>query len=366
MSNGPSGKALTEGSASVRTPLQTPSATPPLRARCLKDLPDHYMDHFTGQPDYLRMILTSRVYDVVKETPMTEAINLGARLGCKVLFKREDLQDVFSFKIRGAYNKMANLTKDERERGVIACSAGNHAQGVAMSGKSLGIPCTIVMPTATPSIKYLNVQRLGSKVVLAGSDFDECKIEMARLEKLHGYTNVAPFDDPFVIAGQGTIGIEILRQAKVDQIDAVFCCVGGGGLLAGVAAYIKRLNPNIKMIGVETHDAAAMTKSLAAGRRIELPEVGLFADGAAVRLVGEESFRLCQEYVDEMINVTNDEICAAIKDIFGDTRSVVEPAGALAAAGLKKYVTTRAAKGQKGGTYVALCSGANMNFDRLR
>ncbi|MCJ1285962.1 Threonine dehydratase biosynthetic, chloroplastic [Xylographa opegraphella] len=318
-----------------------------------------------GYPDYLRLILTSRVYDVVKETPLTYAVNLSNRLECKVLLKREDLQPVFSFKLRGAYNKMAHLSPEERWKGVVACSAGNHAQGVAYSARQLKIPATIVMPSGTPSIKHLNVSRLGGSVILFGEDFDSAKEEAHRLEKLHGLTNIAPFDDPYVIAGQGTIGMEILRQTNLQDVEAVFSCVGGGGLIAGLGVYIKRIAPHVKIIGVEAYDANAMVQSLKMKKRVVLKEVGLFADGAAVKTVGEETFRLCSEVVDEIIEVTTDETCAAIKDVFEDTRSIVEPAGALALAGLKKYVKRNPCSNQ-GRSLVAIASGANMNFDRLR
>ncbi|KAJ3055701.1 Threonine dehydratase biosynthetic, chloroplastic [Rhizophlyctis rosea] len=313
-------------------------------------------------PDYLRLILTASVYDVAIESPLQEAHNLSARLHNTILLKREDMQPVFSFKLRGAYNRMQQLTPTERTKGVIACSAGNHAQGVALSAQKMGIKATIVMPIMTPPIKWRNVKRLGAEVVLFGSDFDEAKAECARLEKEHGYINIPPYDDPYVIAGQGTVAVETLRQHS-GKIDAIFVCVGGGGLAAGVASYVKRLHPHIKVIGVETHDADAMTQSLKTGTRVVLPTVGLFADGAAVRNVGEESFRVCKELLDGMILVSTDEICAAIKDAFEDTRSIVEPAGALGIAGAKKYAQVF---GTRGETYVAVTSGANMNFDRLR
>ena len=243
--------------------------------------------------------------------------------------------------------------------------AGNHAQGVAYSARKLKIPATIVMPKGTPSIKHLNVSRLGGAVILHGEDFDEAKAEAYRLEKLHGLTNIAPFDDPYVIAGQGTIGMEILRQTNLQDLDAVFCCVGGGGLIAGLGVYIKRIAPHVKIIGVEAYDANAMVQSIKAKQRVYLKEVGLFADGAAVKTVGEETFRLCLDVVDEVVQVTTDEICAAIKDVFEDTRSIVEPAGALALAGLKRYVAQHPAPKPSRG-FVAIASGANMNFDRLR
>lgn len=282
-----------------------------------------------------------------------------------ILLKREDLLPVFSFKLRGAYNKMAHLTDQERWKGVIACSAGNHAQGVAYSARKLKIPATIVMPTGTPAIKYANVSRLGGNVVLHGADFDEAKAECNRRGQANGLTNIPPFDDPYVIAGQGTIGAEILRQADLSKLEAIFCCVGGGGLIAGIGTYIKRFAPHVKIIGVESYDANALVRSLKAGTRITLKEVGLFADGQAVKTVGEETFRLCQEVVDEVILVDTDDICAAIKDVFEDTRSILEPAGALSLAGLKKYVKAHPSQDTRR-QLVSIASGANMNFDRLR
>ncbi|KAL1961018.1 hypothetical protein VTO42DRAFT_4906 [Malbranchea cinnamomea] len=328
------------------------------------DIPEAFLLP-NGYPDYLRLILTSRVYEVIDETPLTHAVNLSNRLECRVLLKREDLLPVFSFKLRGAYNKMAHLSPEQRWKGVIACSAGNHAQGVAYSARKLKIPATIVMPSGTPAIKHKNVSRLGGNVVLHGPDFDAAKDEAHRLEKLHGLTNIPPFDDPYVIAGQGTCGMELLRQANLQHLEAVFCCVGGGGLIAGVGVYIKRIAPHVRIIGVETHDANAMAQSLERGERVLLPEVGLFADGAAVKTVGKETFRLCREVVDEIIQVSTDETCAAIKDVFEDTRSIVEPAGALALAGLKKYVA-KYPSANPNRELIAITSGANMNFDRLR
>ncbi|KAJ2140684.1 threonine deaminase [Coemansia sp. RSA 678] len=317
----------------------------------------------THEPDYLQMILNSYVYDVATETPLTHAVNLSTRISNNVYLKREDLQPVFSFKIRGAHNKISHLTPEEKQRGIIACSAGNHAQGVAMSAKHLGIKATIVMPVLTPAIKWQNVKRLGAEVVLFGSGFDEAKTECSRLEKLHGLTNIPPFDDPHVIAGQGTIAMELLRQKRSSDIDVVFVAVGGGGLIAGIGAYIKRVYPGIKIVAVETTDSCAMAQSLQAQKRVALPEVGLFADGTAVCVVGKECFRVAQKVVDDVVLVTNDEVCAAIKDVFEDTRSVLEPSGALATAGLKKYARMHGLTGQ---TLVAVTSGANMNFDRLR
>lgn len=281
------------------------------------------------------------------------------------MLKREDLLPVFSFKLRGAYNKMAHLTQEERWKGVIACSAGNHAQGVAFSARKLKIPAVITMPTGTPAIKHQNVSRLGGNVVLHGADFDEAKAECTRRAEANGLTIIPPFDDPFVIAGQGTIGAEILRQADLSKLEAIFCCVGGGGLIAGTGVYIKRFAPHVKIIGVETFDANALVQSLKLGKRVTLPEVGLFADGAAVKTVGEETFRVCSEVVDDVIQVDTDDICAAIKDVFEDTRSILEPAGALSLAGLKKYVKSNPSQDTRR-QLIAVASGANMNFDRLR
>jgi threonine dehydratase len=312
-------------------------------------------------PDYLEKILNARVYDVAVETPLELAPNLSARVGNRLLLKREDVQQVFSFKLRGAYNKMSHLTAAQRKRGVIAASAGNHAQGVALAAQKMGCRAVIVMPTTTPLIKINAVKNRGAEVVLAGESFDEAYSHALELEKKQKLNFVHPYDDPDVIAGQGTIGMEILRQHP-EPIDAVFCSVGGGGLISGVGAYIKRLRPQTKIIGVEAADADAMAQSLAAGRRVKLDHVGLFADGAAVKYVGEETFRLCRELVDEMILVDTDAICAAIKDVFEDTRSILEPAGALAIAGAKEYARRYKLKDK---TFVAVASGANMNFDRL-
>ncbi|HTJ95852.1 MAG TPA: threonine ammonia-lyase, biosynthetic [Rhodocyclaceae bacterium] len=312
--------------------------------------------------DYLEKILNARVYDVAIESPLDFAPNLSARIGNRIFLKREDMQPVFSFKLRGAYNKLASLTPQQRKRGVICASAGNHAQGVALGAKKIGCRAIIVMPSTTPKIKIDAVLSHGGDVVLHGDSYDEAYAHALELEKKKGLTFVHPFDDPEVIAGQGTIGMEILRQHP-DHIDVVFCCVGGGGLLAGVAAYIKRVRPETRVIGVETFDADAMTQSLAAGKRIKLESVGLFADGTAVKYVGQETFRLCQQYVDEMISVDTDAICAAIKDVFEDTRSILEPSGALALAGAKAWAAKNNAKGK---TLVVTASGANMNFDRLR
>ncbi len=313
-------------------------------------------------PDYLEKILNARVYDVAIESPLEPAPNLSGRAGNRILLKREDMQPVFSFKLRGAYNKMASLSAVQRKRGVIAASAGNHAQGVALSAQVMGCRAVIVMPTTTPQIKIDAVRKRGAEVVLAGDSYDEAYAAALELEKKEKLTFVHPYDDPEVIAGQGTIGMEILRQHP-EPIDAVFCCVGGGGLISGVAAYIKRLRPQTRIIGVEAADADAMDRSLKAGKRVRLEQVGLFADGAAVKYVGQETFRLCQLYVDEMVLVDTDAICAAIKDVFEDTRSILEPAGALAVAGAKEWARRNKARDK---TLVAVASGANMNFDRLR
>jgi threonine dehydratase len=312
--------------------------------------------------DYLVQILTARVYDVAQESPLEQAPNLSARLDNKLLLKREDMQSVFSFKLRGAYNKMAQLPPDLLARGVIAASAGNHAQGVALGAQQLGTRAIIVMPVTTPQMKVKAVKARGGEVVLHGDTYDDAYTYARQLEAEKGLTFIHPFDDPDVIAGQGTIGMEILRQYQ-QPIHAIFVAIGGGGLISGIAAYVKRLRPDIKMIGVEPVDADAMNQSLKAGKRVRLSQVGLFADGVAVREVGEETFRLCQEYVDEIILVDTDDTCAAIKDVFEDTRSILEPAGALAIAGAKAYVEREQITGQ---TLVAVACGANMNFDRLR
>ncbi len=312
--------------------------------------------------DYIKRILTARVYDVAIETPLETARALSARLGNRVLLKREDLQPVFSFKLRGAYNCMANLSAVERGRGVIAASAGNHAQGVALSASRLGIDALIVMPKTTPEIKVQSVAGLGASITLHGNTYNDAAEHARKLAEEQGRTFVHPYDDPSVIAGQGTVAMEILRQHS-GQIDAVFVPVGGGGLIAGVAAYFKYLYPEIKVIGVEPEDAPCMYEALKAGERVVLDQVGIFADGVAVRQVGEEPFRIARDYVDEVLLVTTDEICAAIKDIFEDTRSIAEPAGALSVAGLKKYIEREACEEK---TLIAIDSGANINFDRLR
>ncbi|MBD2137650.1 threonine ammonia-lyase, biosynthetic [Anabaena sp. FACHB-1237] len=312
--------------------------------------------------DYLVQILTARVYDVAQETPLEYAPNLSNRINNKLFLKREDMQSVFSFKLRGAYNKMANLPADLLNQGVIAASAGNHAQGVALAASCLGTKAIIVMPTTTPLVKINAVKARSGEVVLYGNTYDDAYTHARQLEAEKGLTFIHPFDDPDVIAGQGTIGMEILRQYQ-QPIHAIFVAIGGGGLIAGIAAYVKRLRPEIKIIGVEPVDANAMYQSLKAGRRIRLSQVGLFADGVAVREVGEETFRLCQQYVDDIILVDTDATCAAIKDVFEDTRSILEPAGALAIAGAKLYAQREQITNQ---TLIAVACGANMNFDRLR
>jgi len=312
--------------------------------------------------DYLQKILTAKVYDVAVETALDAAPTLSRRLHNRVLLKREDQQPVFSFKLRGAYNKMAQLTLAQRARGVIAASAGNHAQGVALAAQKLGCRATIVMPVTTPHIKIAAVEARGAKVVLHGDSYSDAYARALMLQKSSGATFVHPYDDPAVIAGQGTVGMEILQQCQ-GPIDAIFVAVGGGGLISGIAAYVKRVRPEIRIIGVEPIDSDAMTRSLAAGRRVTLPHVGLFADGVAVRQVGKETFRLARQYVDEMVTVDTDAICAAIKDVFEDTRSILEPAGALAVAGMKAWCERNRVRDR---TLVAIACGANMNFDRLR
>ncbi|KAJ3123923.1 hypothetical protein HK098_001568 [Nowakowskiella sp. JEL0407] len=348
------------------------SASPPfvfpepnIPAPCRPPTPTHTADgQEVIEPDYLKLILNARVYDVAIESPLTHAVKLSNRTGNKLYLKREDLQPVFSFKIRGAYNRMFQLSPEEKQRGVCCVSAGNHAQGVAMAAKKLGVSATIVMPTFAPEIKVENVKRLGANVVLVGDNFDLAKQECFKISKEKNLTFIPPFDDPYVIAGQGTIGVEILRQLKQDRLDAIFVCCGGGGLLTGIAAYVKRIRPEIRIIGVNTIDSDAMTQCLKKGERFEIKDAGLFSDGTSVKLIGAECFRLAQQFVDDMICVSNDEICAAIKDVFEDTRSIIEPAGALGVAGYKKYIQQNPQI--KDGEFVAVLSGANMNFDRLR
>ncbi|WP_207253644.1 threonine ammonia-lyase, biosynthetic, partial [Pseudomonas sp. GP01-A8] len=296
------------------------------------------------------------------ETPLQTARQLSERLGNKVWLKREDLQPVFSFKIRGAYNKLTQLSAEERARGVVTASAGNHAQGLALAAKVLGVKATIVMPKTTPEIKVEGVRSRGGKVVLHGDSFPEALAYSLKLVDEKGYVYIHPYDDPHTIAGQGTVAMEILRQHP-GPLDAIFVPVGGGGLIAGIAAYVKYLRPEIKIIGVEPDDSNCLQAAMAAGERVVLPTVGIFADGVAVAQIGQHTFDICKDYVDEVITVSTDEICAAIKDIYDDTRSITEPAGALGVAGIKKYVETRGITGQ---TLVAIDSGANVNFDRLR
>jgi threonine dehydratase len=317
---------------------------------------------FRSLDEVLRAILTSRVYEVARETSLDAAPRLSSRLGNTVWLKREDQQPVFSFKLRGAYNRIARLTPAERSRGVITASAGNHAQGVAFSAKHLGLRAVIVMPNTTPEIKVEAVRALGAEVVLAGDHYSDAQLHCDKLAAETGMTFIHPFDDPLVIAGQGTIADEIVRQ-RPGELDAIFVPVGGGGLIAGIAAYVKALMPEVRVIGVEPVDSDAMRQALAAGRPVELDNVGLFADGVAVRKVGRHTFPIVQAAVDEIVVVNNDEICAAIKDVFDDTRAIVEPAGALAVAGLKAWIERTEPRGRN---FVALLSGANMNFDRLR
>ena len=316
----------------------------------------------TGKTDYVQQIRDASVYDVAIKSPLERAGNLSKRLDNEIWLKREDLQPVFSFKLRGAYNKLASLDDAVLAKGVICSSAGNHAQGVALASRKRGVKAIIVMPVTTPSIKVDAVRSLGGNVVLHGDTYDDAYAHARELEREHGYFFVHPFDDPDVIAGQGTIGMEILEQLPGD-IDALFVPVGGGGLIAGIAAYVKEVSPGIRVIGVEPEDSSAMSDSIAAGQPVVLDHVGIFADGVAVRRVGDETFRLCQQYVDEFITVDTDEICAGIRDIFEDTRSIVEPAGGLSVAGMKKYVAKNRIGGQ---TLVTINCGANVNFDRLR
>ena len=316
--------------------------------------------------DYLKKILTARVYDVAMESALETARSLSRRLHNTVLLKREDQQPVRSFKLRGAYNKMAQLSAQQLKQGVICASAGNHAQGVALSAHKLGTRAVIVMPTTTPQVKIDAVRSFGGEVVLHGDSYSDAYAHAVTLEQKQGLTFVHPFDDPDVIAGQGTIAMELLRQLQghgSNRLDAVFVAIGGGGLISGVANYIKAVRPDIKVIGVQMNDSDAMMQSVTAGKRVTLPDVGLFSDGTAVKLVGEETFRISRKLVDDYIAVDTDAVCAAIKDVFIDTRSIVEPAGALAVAAIKQYVALHKTKGE---TYAAILCGANMNFDRLR
>ncbi len=311
---------------------------------------------------YLKMIRNSRVYDVARETPLDEASRLSARLENRVWMKREDLQPVHSFKLRGAYNRISGLSKEECARGIIAASAGNHAQGVALAARKLGVKALIVMPRTTPSIKVESVRDYGVRIKLTGDTYDEAYTYAAKQAEEKGMTFIHPYDDPEIIAGQGTVGLEILQQHE-DDIEAIFVPVGGGGLIAGIAAIVKSLRPEIKVIGVEPDEAPCMYEALKRGRRVTLKQVGIFADGVAVRQAGKEPYRIARQHVDDIVIVSTDEICAAMKDIFDDCRAVVEPAGALAIAGMKKYVEQT---GVKGKNLVAINSGANVNFDRLR
>ncbi len=332
----------------MSTPPVETSVTPALRAAITAD--------------YLKPILTARVYDVAIESPLALAQSLSRRVKNSVFLKREDEQPVFSFKLRGAYNKMVRLSPEERQRGVIAASAGNHAQGVALAARRLGCRATIVMPVTTPELKTDAVRALGGEVLLFGNSYSDAHDHARELEAERGAIFVHPFDDPDVIAGQGTVGMEILRQHQ-GPLHAVFVPIGGGGLISGVAAYIKAVRPEVRVIGVQTTDSDAMVRSVRAGQRMPLADVGLFSDGTAVRLVGEETFRVTQALVDDFILVDTDAACAAIKDVFLDTRSILEPAGALGVAAVKQYVTERGIEGQ---SLVAITSGANINFDRLR
>jgi len=319
-------------------------------------------DKKTMPHSYIKRILDARVYDVARETPVDEAMLMSKRLENRVWLKREDLQPVFSFKLRGAYNKMSRLTEEQRSKGVVAASAGNHAQGLALAANRMGVKATIVMPRTTPVIKVDAVRNHGARVVLHGDTFEEAAAQAGKLVEEKGMIYVHPFDDPDVIAGQGTVGMEIVRQHQ-EPLDALFVPVGGGGLIAGVAAYVKYVWPETRIVGVEPEDAACLKLAMERGRRATLPEVGLFADGCAVAQIGKETYRVIRDTVDEVITATTDEMCAAIKDIFEDTRSIAEPAGALALAGMKKYVESTGVRGQ---SLMAIVSGANTNFDRLR
>ncbi|WP_084199662.1 threonine ammonia-lyase, biosynthetic [Noviherbaspirillum autotrophicum] len=330
-------------------------------------IPAHANHSQAMTTDYLKKILTARVYDVAVESPLEFAPTLSQRMGNQIYLKREDIQSVFSFKLRGAYNKMAQLTPAQLKHGVICASAGNHAQGVALAASKLGCRAVIVMPTTTPPVKIEAVKARGGEVVLHGDSYTDAYNHALTLEKKEKLTFVHPFDDPDVIAGQGTIAMEILRQHP-GPIHAIFAAIGGGGLISGVAAFVKAVRPDIKVIGVQSTDSDAMARSIKAGRRVTLPDVGLFCDGTAVKLVGEETFRLTKKYVDDIILVDTDAVCAALKDVFQDTRSILEPSGALALAGAKEYIERAKAskKPIKNETLVTIACGANMNFDRLR
>jgi threonine dehydratase len=333
-----------------------PAARPPAKPAAKKSAPNALLG------SYLQRILNAKVYDVARETELELARSLSARLDNRVLLKREDNQPVFSFKLRGAYNKMAHLSAEQLARGVICASAGNHAQGVSLSAQRLGCRAVIVMPETTPQLKVDAVRALKGEVVLHGESYNDAYDHSLKIAERDGLTFVHPFDDPDVIAGQGTIGMEILRQHQA-PIDAVFVAIGGGGLISGVAAYLKAVRPEIKVIGVQTVDSDAMVRSVKAGKRVKLADVGLFSDGTAVKQVGEETFRITRALVDEFILVDTDAVCAAMKDVFQDTRSILEPAGALSVAAVKQYVER---EGCTGKTFVAITCGANMNFDRLR
>jgi threonine dehydratase len=348
-----------------KVPAGPPYHRGPMPASTLPPAPPARTLSAKGQriaAEYLKRVLTARVYDVARETPLEPARNLSRRLGNQVLLKREDQQPVFSFKLRGAYNKMVHLGADALAQGVICASAGNHAQGVALAAKRLGCRAVVVMPVTTPRLKIDAVQALGGEVVLQGDSYSDAYTHALTLQQAQGLSFVHPFDDGDVIAGQGTVAMEMLRQHQ-GPLDAVFVAIGGGGLIAGVAAYIKALRPEVKVIGVQTADSDAMLRSVRAGKRVTLADVGLFSDGTAVKTVGAETFRIARELVDDYVVVDTDAVCAAIKDVFQDTRSVLEPAGALGVAGIKQYVDTHKLKGR---TLVAITCGANMNFDRLR
>jgi threonine dehydratase len=357
--------AIVAATAAPAMAATKPSGGKPARALLHPARRCFTMAHFPAArmpQSYIKRILDARVYDVARETPVDEALLLSERFDNRIWLKREDLQPVFSFKLRGAYNKMNRLKPEQRARGVVAASAGNHAQGLAMAAQRMQVAATIVMPRTTPKIKVDAVRRRGARVILEGDSFDEAAKIARELVEERGLTYVHPFDDPDVIAGQGTVGMEIVRQHQ-QPLDAVFVPVGGGGLLAGVAAFVRYVWPSTRIIGVEPEDAACLKAALERGRRVTLPEVGLFADGCAVAQVGKETFRVIRESVDEVITASTDEMCAAIKDIFEDTRCIAEPAGALALAGLKKYVEREGVRGQQ---LLAILSGANTNFDRLR
>lgn len=327
-------------------------------------VPGEELWDFSSKPNYIQMVLRSRVYDVANETPLQPAGKLSERFGCRVFLKREDLQPGFSFKIRGAYNKMAHMSREEMANGVLAHTVGGHGEGVAIAGHQLGVRTTVVVPEYTSAWKRHSLERLGAEVVRHGATYEAASQHCAHLAATTGRPVVPSFDDPYVIAGQGTVGLEILRQLRDAAPAAVFVCVGGGGLLAGVAAYVKAVAPSVQIIGVEGVRADAMSRSLHGGHRVTLTDVDRFAEGAAVERVGEETFRICDELVDDMICVTNDEICAAVRDGFEDTRAILEPAGALAIAGLKKWAAQHAPAGDA--ALVAVTSGANLTFDRLR